>query len=264
MTKVRNNYEYVHNKPSDSSGLMLNRDNAREDGINNVIADTMFNVSNTVVPGGVDLSMTNGFRFGDTILSANQVSPGQIFSDGRTAGDITLRDLFALFPVSPGVAVAEFSGARIKSDLEVVLSAVYNRNPFLHGEALDRICRTSGGSNHLFFELADADDYSSSISLVPAINTEAIITGPRVKQVLPDRFVHPVHMMRRYLDSLPGRTVTAADTALGRIQTVDSTRVGNPQVPAPVSKIDPTLIQPPEGAGPKFFSGIIGNSRAKH
>ncbi|VAX13127.1 5'-nucleotidase [hydrothermal vent metagenome] len=297
--------------------VMLNRDNALEDGINNFIADAMFNISNTVVPGGVDLSMTNGFRFGDTILSANQVSPGQTFNDGRAAGDITLRDLFALFPISPGVAVAEFSGARIKSDLEVVLSAVYNRNPFLqrggwyvglanmtqkidldnrpfsssggrivettiggakldtskryrfascfpHGEALDRICRTSGGTNHLFFELADADDYSSSISLVPAINTEAIITGPRVKQVLPDRFVHPVHMMRRYLDSLPGRTVTAADTALGRIQTVDSTRVGNPPVPAPVSKIDPTLIQPPEGAGPKFFSGIIGNSRARH
>lgn len=93
--------------------VMLNRDNALEDGINNFIADAMFNVSNTVVPGGVDLSMTNGFRFGDTILSANEVSPGQTFNDGRSTGDITLRDLYALFPISPGVAVAEFSGARI-------------------------------------------------------------------------------------------------------------------------------------------------------
>ncbi len=297
--------------------IMLNRDNALEDGINNFIADAMFNISNTVVPGGVDLSMTNGFRFGNTILSANKVSPGQSFNDGRRAGEITLRDLFSLFPISPGVAVAEFSGARIKSDLEVVLSTVYNRNPFLqrggwyvglanmtqkidldnrpfsssggrivettiggmkldtskryrfascfpHGEALDRICRTSGGVNHLFFELADANNYSSSISLVPAMNSEAIITGPRVKQVLPDRFVHPVHMMRRYLDSLPGRTVTVADAVTGRIQTVDSTIAGNPPVPAPVSEIDPSLIQPPEGAGPKFFSGIIGNTGAKH
>ena len=291
--------------------VMLQRDNVLEDEINNFIADAMFNISNTVVPGGVDLSMTNGFRFGNVILSASEVGPEQSFVDGREAGEITLRDLFSLFPISPGVAVAEFSGARIQSDLETVLSAVFNRNPFLqrggwyvglanmtqkidldnrpfsssggrivettigglpldkskryrfascfpHGEPLDRICRTSGGTNHLFFELADADDYASSISLVPALNSEGIINGPRVKQILPDRFVHPVHMMRRYLDSLPGNTVTAADAALGRIQTVDSTVAGNPPVPAPVSEIDPSFIQPVQGAGPAFLSGRIG------
>ncbi len=291
--------------------VMLHRDAVLEDEVNNFIADAMFNVSNTVVPGGVDLSMTNGFRFGNAILSANEVSPDQTFSDGRQAGEITLRDLFTLFPISPGVAVAEFSGARIKSDLEFVLSAVYNRNPFLqrggwyvglanmtqevdldnrpfsssggrivnttiggmkldtskrysfascfpHGEAVDRVCRTSGGVNHLFFELADADDYSSSISLVPALSTEGIISGPRVKQILPDRFVHPVHMMRRYLDSLPSNTVTVADASLGRIQTVDSTVAGNPAVAAPVSDVDSSFIQPIQGAGPMFFSGSIG------
>ncbi len=292
--------------------VMLHRDNVLEDEINNFIADAMFNVSNTVVPGGVDLSMTNGFRFGNAILSANEVGPDQTFSDGRQAGEITLRDLFALFPISPGVAVADFSGARIQSDLEVVLSAVFNRNPFLqrggwyvglanmtqqidldnrpfsssggrivnttiggmkldtskryrfascfpHGEAIDRVCRTSGGTNHLFFELADADNYASDISLVPPVNSEAIITGPRVKQILPDRFVHPVHMLRRYLDSLPDNTVTAADVVTGRIQTVDSTIAGNPAVPAPVSEVDPSFIQPIQGAGPLFFSGRIGN-----
>ncbi len=292
--------------------VVLHRDNVLEDEINNFIADAIFNISNTVVPTGVDLSMTNGFRFGNPILSADVVAPGQTFSDGRAPGDITLRDLFTLFPISPAVAVAEFSGKVIENDLERVLGAVFDRNPFLqrggwyvglanmtqkidldnrpfsssggrivettiggekldpskryifascfpHGDALDRVCRTNGGNNHQFFELADADDYTSGISLVPPLNSLDIVNGPRVKQVAPDRFVHAVHLMRLYLDSLPGRTVTAASVATGRVQTVDSTQAGNPPVPAPVSGIDPTLIQPPEGAGPRFFYGPIGD-----
>ncbi|VAW80330.1 hypothetical protein MNBD_GAMMA15-1383 [hydrothermal vent metagenome] len=288
---------------------VLNRDNVLEDEVNNFIADAIFSVSNSVVPTGVDLSMTNGFRFGTAILSADVVAPGQTFSDGRQAGEITLRDLYALFPIAPAVAVAEFSGKVIENDLERVLGAVFDRNPFLqrggwyvglanmtqkidldnrpysssdrrivettiggqkldpskrylfascfpHGDALDRVCRTNGGVNHQFFELADADNYASGISLVGPLNSTGIIIGPRVKQVAPDRFVHAVHLMRRYLDSLPLSTVSAASVATGRIQTVDSTVAGNPPVPAPVSAIDPTLIQPPEGAGPAFFGGI--------
>ncbi len=288
---------------------VLDRDNVLEDNINNFIADAIYTISNQVVPTGVDLSMTNGFRFGTAILSPNVVAPGQTFNDGRQAGEITLRDLFALFPISPAVAVAEFSGKVIENDLERVLTAVYDRNPFLqrggwyvglanmtqkidldnrpystsgrriietriggqkldpskrytfascfpHGDALDRVCRTNGGINHQFLELANADDYTSGISLVGPLNTTGIITGPRVKQVAPDRFVHVVHIMRRYLDSLPLNTISAASIATGRIQTVDSTIAGNPPVPAPVSAIDPTLIQMPEGAGPSFFGGV--------
>ena len=290
---------------------VLHRDNVLEDEINNFIADAIFAVANEVVPTGVDLSMTNGFRFGTAILSADVVAPGQTFSDGRQPGEITLRDLYALFPISPAVAVAEFSGKVIENDLERVLTAVFDRNPFMqrggwyvglanmtqkidlknrpysssdrriiettiggekldpsrrylfascfpHGDALDRVCRTNGGVNHQFFELADADDYASGISLVAPLNTTQLLNGPRVKQVAPDRFVHAVHLMRRYLDSLPMNTVTAASVATGRIQTVDSTVAGNPPIPAPVSAIDPTLIQPPEGAGPAFFAGISG------
>jgi len=294
-----------------TTDVLLNRDNVLEDEINNFIADAIFTISNTVVPTGVDLSMTNGFRFGTAILPASAVAPGQTFSDGRAPGDITLRDLYALFPISPAVAVAEFSGQVIQNDLERVLTAVFDRNPFLqrggwyvglanmtqkidldnrpysssgrrivetmiggvkldtskrytfascfpHGDALDRVCRTNGGNNHQFFELANADDYTSGISLVGPLNDANIITGPKVLQVAPDRMVHAVHLMRLYLDSLPLKNVTADLVATGRIQTVDSTVAGNPPVPAPVSAIDPTLIQMPEGAGPRFFGGISG------
>jgi len=273
----------------------LHRDNVLEDEINNFIADAIYNVTNGDMGGAVDLSMTNGFRFGNPILP----------------GPITLGDLYTQFPISPATAVAEFSGQVIQNDLERILTAVFDRNPFLqrggwyvglanmtqkidldnrpfsssdrrivetriggvkldpskrytfascfpHGDALDRVCRTNGGSNHQFFQLADPDDYSSAITLVPPLNDTNIISGPILKQVAPDAYVHPVHLLRRYLDSLPGSTVTAASVATGRIQTVDSTRFGNPPVPAPVSAIDPYLIQPPEGAGPRFFGGISG------
>lgn len=278
-----------------STEVTLHRDNVLEDEINNFIADAIFNVTNDVMGGGVDLSMTNGFRFGNPILP----------------GPITLGDLYTQFPISPATAVAEFSGKVIENDLERVLTAVFDRNPFLqrggwyvglanmtqkidldnrpysssdrrivetmiggvkldpskrytfascfpHGDALDRVCRTNGGNNHQFFQLADADDYSSAITLTAPLNDANIITGPVLKQVAPDRYVHPVHLLRRYLDSLPGNIVTAADVATGRIQTVDSTQFGNPPVPAPVSAIDPYLIQMPEGAGPLFFGGISG------
>jgi len=40
---------------------------------------------------------------------------------------------------------------------------------------------------------------------------------------------------------------------------VDSTQAGNPPIPAPVPAPDPTFVQPPQGAGPLFFSGRIGD-----
>jgi hypothetical protein len=190
----------------------------------------------------------------------------------------------------------------IEKDLEGVLSAVFNRNPYLqrggwyiglsnmtqkidldnrpfsssggrivettiggapldrskryvfascfpHGDPLDRICRTNGGTGHKFFRLGHPDKYNSGLSLVEPKNDTSIITGATVKQIAPDRFLHPVHAMRRYLDSIGG-TITAGPYAQGRIQTVDSTLPGNPTSAGPVSAVDATLIQPIQGAGP--------------
>ncbi len=122
------------------------------------------------------------------------------------------------------------------------------------------MCRTGGGANHRFFELADATDYSSDISVVPPVNDEQIIVGTAIKQVAPDRFLHPVHILRRYLDSFDGM-VSGSDYSVGRVTTVDSTTVGNPaqdedlQINQPDNTPDATLVQPAFGAGPKFFSG---------
>ncbi len=280
---------------------LLLRHHVLEDTLNNFLADAILSISDGVVTGsgvndwtGVDLSMSNGFRFGNAVLPNS---------------DITLRDLYTWFPIGPAVNVAEFSGQAIEKSLNEILGAVFDRNPFqqrggwylglanttqkidldnrpfsssggrivettigdtvlngskryvfascyAHGDAIDRVCRTGGGSDHMFFELADADDYNSVITLVPPE-----VPGPGlVKRIAPFKFVHPVHMLRRYLDVYP--TVTEDEFGVGRIETVDSTQIVDgeyPAAPAPVPAPDPTFVQPPQGAGPEFFSGSIGH-----
>jgi sulfur-oxidizing protein SoxB len=291
---------------------LLLRHHALEDTLNNFIADAIRSVTNDVVASSgmngwtdVDISMANGFRFGNAVL------PGQ---------DITLRDLYTWFPIAPAVNVGDFSGQSIQKSLDTVLGAVFDRNPFMqrggwyiglsgmtqtidlrnrpfsssggrivqtkigpaplnlgkryvfascygHGNPLDEVCRTGGGANFQFFELADGDDYRSPISLVDPkpLNLPAI-TGPVVHQLAPDKYLHPVHALRRYLDSI-GRQVTEAQFGAnqGRVVTVDSSTTGNPaedarlQINQPDNTPDPTFVQPPFGAGPTFFSGVAGD-----
>ncbi len=290
---------------------LLLRHHVLEDTLNNFLADAILAVSDSVgdvrsTPGwenGVDISMANGFRFGNAVL------PGDA---------ITLRDLYTWFPISPAVNIADFSGQSIQTSLNNILGNVFNRNVFMqrggwylglanmeqkidlknrpfsssgsrivetkiggmpldpgkryvfascygHGNPLDEVCRTSGGANHKFFQLADPDDYASAITLVNPVNSEGIILGPVVKQVAPDNFLHPVHALRRYLDSLPDNRVTAAQfgAGQGRVITVDSKNPGD--LPQPESEQigqadntpDTNFVQPPFGAGPMFFSGNI-------
>ncbi len=290
---------------------LLLRHHVLEDTLNNFIADGILSVSDSVadvrnVPGwenGVDISMANGFRFGNAVL------PGSA---------ITLRDLYTWFPIAPAVNIADFSGQSIQNSLNTILGAVFDRNIFMqrggwylglanmeqkidlknrpfsssgsrivetkiggqpldlgkryvfascygHGNPLDDVCRTGGGANHKFFQLADADDYTSEITLSDPVNSEGVIIGPFVKQVAPNNFLHPVHALRRYLDSLTDSTVTDAQFGVGqgRVITVDST--SSPilpedeslQIGQPNNTPDTTFVQPPFGAGPAFFSGHI-------
>ena len=295
---------------------LLLRHHVLEDTLNNFIADGIREVTSPIVAssgiagweGGVDISMANGFRFGNAVL------PGE---------PITLRDLYTWFPIAPAVNVADFAGQSIQNSLDVILNAVFNRNAFLqrggwylglsnmeqkidlknrpfssssgrivetsiggqpldlgkryvfascygHGNPLDDVCRTGGGANFQFFELNDPFDYQSGISLVPPVNSMGVIVGSTVRQVAPDNFLHPVHALRLYLDSLPVKTnghgtVTESQFGAGhgRVMTVDSKDPGNLpeasylQIGQPDNTPDATLVQPPFGAGPNFFSGII-------
>jgi sulfur-oxidizing protein SoxB len=226
---------------------LLLRHHVLEDTLNNFIADAMRNVTSPVVmktpptgwENGVDISMANGFRFGNAVLPDH---------------DITLRDLYTWFPIAPAVNVGDFSGQSIKKSLDTVLGAVFDRNPFMQrggwyiglsgmtqtidlrnrpfsssggrivgetvggqpldlskryvfascygqGNPLDEVCRTSGGANFRFFALANGDQYNSKLSLVDPLPLDVpVIQGAIVHQVAPDNFLHPVAALRRYLD----------------------------------------------------------------
>jgi len=292
---------------------LLLRHHVLEDTLNNFIADGIREITSPVVAAsgiagwenGVDISMANGFRFGNAVLPNRK---------------ITLRDLYTWFPIAPAVNVADFSGQSVQNSLNTILNAVFDRNVFLqrggwylglanmeqkidlknrpfnsssgrivetkiggqpldlgkryvfascygHGNPLDDVCRTGGGANFKFFQLADADDYTSAITLADPVNAEGVIIGSTVKQVAPNNFLHPVHALRRYLDSFPAKKVTEKQfgTGQGRVITVDSKNSGNLpeaeylQIGQPDNTPDTTLVQPPFGAGPKFFSGHVGH-----
>ncbi len=289
---------------------LLLRHHVLEDTLNNFLADATLAVADSVTDvrnvegweNGVDISMANGFRFGNAVL------PGS---------DITLRDLYTWFPIPPAMHVANVSGRSIKNSLDNILDTVFSRNAFSqrggwylglanmtqkidlknrpfssssgrivettiggmpldtskqyvfaspcygHGNAVDELCRTGGGSKHKFYQLADADDYNSEITLVDPLNTTDIIQGAKFKQVAPNNFLHNVHALRRYLDGLPDQTVTEDQFGIGRITTVDSKNSGNlPQAESeqtgqPDNTPDTNFVQPPFGTGPLFFSGSI-------
>jgi len=93
---------------------LLLRHHVLEDTLNNFLADAILAVTDNVadvrgVPGwenGVDISMANGFRFGNAVL------PG---------GEITLRDLYTWFPIAPAVNIADFSGQSIEGRIVMCL-----------------------------------------------------------------------------------------------------------------------------------------------
>lgn len=128
---------------------------------------------------------------------------------------------------------------------------------YSHGFEMGHICRTPGGFNTKMFEVANPDDYMSTISVVAPKNTTRIVQGSAIKQVAPDRYLHPVALMRRYLDTLPGRLITEAQFGKGRIQHVNSLLPGNPSSPAPTNSLLPEIVQPVEGTGPQYMGRTV-------
>ena len=253
---------------------------------------------------GVDISMANGFRFGTAVLPGSEITLRDLYTWFPVAPAVNIADfsgesiegslnsiLDAVFDrnvflqrggwyvglanitqkidlknrpfSSSGGRIVEtmIGGKPVDPSKRYVFASCYG-----HGNALDEVCRTGGGANHKFFQLADADDYNSAITLTDPVNRLGIIIGPQVKQVAPDNYLHPVHALRRYLDSLADNTITAAQfgSGQGRVVTVDSKAPGN--LPQPESEQigqadntpDTSFVQPPFGAGPSFFSGNIG------
>lgn len=107
----------LQNQPADCldtivgfTNTTIARNNVLEVFSNNFFADAIL----SVLPNVADLALTNGYRF-DTPI---------------TPGPITLADLYHFFPISPVLAVGDFSGGAIKGRAEENLSSVFDPHPY--------------------------------------------------------------------------------------------------------------------------------------
>jgi hypothetical protein len=127
-----------------------------------------------------------------------------------------------------------------------------------HGNPVDEACRTSGAFNFRFMAGVEDGDgvVHAPYTNVPPINDEDILDplrAPVVLQAAPNNFVHPVNILREYLEAgnIPdGITIGA----LGRV---------NAKHGHPVSDCDPTLVQPVQGAGPAWMARDDGEAACR-
>lgn len=139
--------------------LTIERFDVLEEVANNIMVDAFLDLAQNI--GGVTnskgeplddsntLSTTNGFRFDVTILGS---------ADGFS-GDITIGDLYAYYPIGAAVALAEFTGGRLRDHWEGILNNVFDPNPY----------RQRGGWNlgfthNMHFDVELNDDFPRTIS----------------------------------------------------------------------------------------------------
>jgi 2',3'-cyclic-nucleotide 2'-phosphodiesterase (5'-nucleotidase family) len=143
----------------------IERFNVLEDISNNAMTDAFLDLAQYVdgsLNDGNSLSTTNGFRFDVTIFG----------SDDGFSGDITIGDLYTYYPIGAAVALAEFTGGRLKDHWEGILSNVFDPNPY----------RQRGGwflgfTHNMHFDVELNDDFPRSISDGKRIDRVTIDAG---------------------------------------------------------------------------------------
>ncbi|HED18558.1 MAG TPA: hypothetical protein ENI74_03540, partial [Gammaproteobacteria bacterium] len=118
-----------------------------------------------------------------------------------------------------------------------------------HGNPIDEACRTSGAFNFRFMtgivgangEIVGPYGFTNPVN--PGLPILDPLRTPVVFQAAPNNFVHPVDVLRGYLASNVVDGIAVG--ALGRVNAVGG---------APVSVCEPTLVQPIQGAGPKWLA----------
>jgi 2',3'-cyclic-nucleotide 2'-phosphodiesterase (5'-nucleotidase family) len=144
--------------------LTIERFDVLEEVANNVMVDAFLDLAQSLneydsrgnlLSDENSLSTTNGFRF-DIVVFGD----GEQLADGSFAsGDITVEDLYDYYPIGAAVALAEFTGGRLKQQWEGVLSNVFDPNPY----------RQRGGwflgfTHNMHFDLRLNDDFPRTIS----------------------------------------------------------------------------------------------------
>lgn len=100
----------------------LDRRQALDNSFNKAFTEALRNYT------GADVAITPGFRFDSVIPVADQ-----LYEDTAVAnGDITIEDVYRMFPVPFYVAVGDTNGANLKSIIESNLTAVFSTEVFNH------------------------------------------------------------------------------------------------------------------------------------
>ena len=159
--------------------------------------------------------------------------------------DIDLADLPLSISYPGRITGLTINGAKFDRSKTFTLVSCYP-----HGNPVDEACRTSGAFDFRF--MVGKQDPRTGVVTGPyhhakPVNDEAILDPlrtPVVLQAAPDNFVHPVNILREYLEAgniVDGITIGA----LGRVDDGGT---------LPVSECDPTLVQPIQGAGPDWLA----------
>jgi len=106
----------------------------------------------------VQIAMVPGFRFGPTVEAGDP-------SNAAVNGDITLEDVYRLFPVYFNVATATIDGDKLKEVIEALLVLTYSPNAF----------NQSGGWVHSFSGLKIQVDLTA-----PELNTACVDSGKEI------------------------------------------------------------------------------------
>jgi hypothetical protein len=102
---------------------LLDRKDALESNFSSGLTDMMRGYT------GSELALHPGFRMGATVAA-----PGYLFEDGSVAtGDVTIEDVFRLFPMYYTMATGQVTGATLRKLVEETLAGVFSSAPFNHG-----------------------------------------------------------------------------------------------------------------------------------
>jgi 2',3'-cyclic-nucleotide 2'-phosphodiesterase (5'-nucleotidase family) len=151
----------------------IERFHVLEDISNNAMTDAFLDLAQDVDPSLNDsnsLSTTNGFRFDVTIFGSDDCA--------APCGEITIGDLYTYYPIGAAVALADFTGGRLKDHWEGILNNVFDPNPY----------RQRGGwflgfTHNMHFDVELNDDFPRSISDGRRIDRVTIDDGSGPKNI---------------------------------------------------------------------------------
>jgi len=146
--------------------LLLDRRDALESSVNNVVTDLLRNQFSK------DIAMTPGFRYDSTVVEDEHQFDGHAYhyfseNEALISGDIKTSDVYRFFPAPYGLAEGNITGANLKAVIEENLNAVFSTQVFEHSggwfdgfSGLSMDLNLTASHKHRLLSLRRSDDDS--------------------------------------------------------------------------------------------------------